>query len=378
MKLRGFDREGERRLSCPTRLLIASGAVAGFSLFISPSALADDTTSTDSSASSGNGQQTQTSTDQGTQGNSQTQVQSSSSSSSSPSSSSDANSNTLSSKVEQLATLVNSTGVTAPTEVSTAQTQVSEAVSATQTQTNAQTSLDSANTSLSTAQATEASAQSAVTSATDANNVAQAAVTSQETVVASAQATATSTQAAADAANVTTTSTVVENFSDSTTTDSGITITVGSSNVTTSNQSGVYIGGNWTTSGAGTVSGTALVLQSPSQPVTIDVPNTTTQVEFSVYAKNGDSTATTTLTSGTTSTFTIENDVDAQHPGYTHVETVTAPTSQTIDKITVPSDYDYYIIDTIKVTSTTTTSNPTLIAEAQAAAQTLKIGRAHV
>jgi hypothetical protein len=74
-----------------------------------------------------------------------------------------------------------------------------------------------------------------------------------------------------------------------------------------------------------------LSLQSSSAPVRLIqfASTTVSQVEFGVFAKNGDSSATTTFSDGTASTFTIENNVSTQNgqpnDTFTHVETVAAP-----------------------------------------------------
>ena len=63
---------------------------------------------------------------------------------------------------------------------------------------------------------------------------------------------------------------------------------------------------------------------------------------------------TVTYTDGTTETFVIQDDVNASYPGYVHKETFTAPAGKKIATILVPADWDYYAIDNISATSTTT------------------------
>jgi hypothetical protein len=183
------------------------------------------------------------------------------------------------------------------------------------------------------------------------------------------QATSTSASAAAAAANTETT--VTETFTNNTITAPSISITVDGSPVNTSNQSGVFVGGGWNQNGV--VTGGALNLQGSYAPVVINVPNadgTVSEVGFGVYAKNGSITGSTTFTDQTGSTFLLQDNVNAQHPGYVHVEVIMAPDGKSIDSITLPANQeDWYIIDNIYYKIRT--SDPELAAAAVTAASNL-------
>jgi len=57
------------------------------------------------------------------------------------------------------------------------------------------------------------------------------------------------------------------------------------------------------------------------------------------------------------------------NPDHTYVETITAPDGKAIDSVTIQPDGDIYIIDNVRVT--TTSSDPALTTAAQEAAITL-------
>jgi hypothetical protein len=73
-----------------------------------------------------------------------------------------------------------------------------------------------------------------------------------------------------------------------------------------------------------------------------------------VFAKNGDSVGTVTYSDGTTSTFTIQDNVNATYQNYVHQEVVTAPAGKTISTITIPANWDYYGVDNVSATRQTT------------------------
>jgi polyhydroxyalkanoate synthesis regulator phasin len=241
------------------------------------------------------------------------------------------------------------------------------------------TAVDNATTLVSTADTAVIQTQSALANAATALETANAttltssqlnsAVTSQVTTVSTLQATSTSANAAAAAANTETT--VTETFTNNAITAPSISITVNGSSVNTSNQSGVFVSGGWNQNGI--VTGGALSLQGSYAPVVINVPNsdgTVSEVGFGVYAKNGSITGSTTFTDQTGSTFLLQDNVNAQHPGYVHVEVIMAPDGMSIDSVTLPANQeDWYIIDNIYYKIKT--SDPELSAAAVTAASNL-------
>jgi polyhydroxyalkanoate synthesis regulator phasin len=258
--------------------------------------------------------------------------------------------------------------------------QIANVITATSITSNAvTTAVDNATTLVSTADTAVIQTQSALANAATALETANAttltssqlnsAVTSQVTTVSTLQATSTSANAAAAAANTETT--VTETFTNNASTAPSISITVNGSSVNTSNQSGVFIGGGWNQNGI--VTGGALSLQGSYAPVVINVPNsdgTVSEVGFGVYAKNGSITGSTTFTDQTGSTFLLQDNVNAQHPGYVHVEVIMAPDGMSIDSITLPANQeDWYIIDNIYYKIKT--SDPELSAAAVTAASNL-------
>jgi hypothetical protein len=240
--------------------------------------------------------------------------------------------------------------------VTNAVVQTTEAVVAAQTATQTQTALDSAQTTLASASSTAASATASATAIQQQATTIQSQVANQTAVVAGASVIASNAQAEANAANSSTT--VTETFNNNTT------------NVTTvTTPPGVSISGPWNTP---QTSGPALVLMGPAADVVIDVnpsnTGTVTQVSLGVYAKNGDTTMTATNADGTTSTEIINNNVsqETQAVSYTSVETITGTNIQTV---TIAADYDYYVIDNIRITKTS--SDPALVQAALTAQQAL-------
>jgi len=272
----------------------------------------------------------------------------------------------VASSISQPAQVITTAVQSATNSVETASAATESAATAVSTAETAIATSQTANQTLAQATASVTSQTAVVTTAQTTFTQAAAAVDSQEAVVASAQTTATTTQAAADAANTTTTTT--ETFTNNTT--SVVTVTTGGTTVTSSTGStGVSIGGNWNTP---QTAGPGLVIISPANDVVIDVnpsnTGTVTQVVMGVYAKNGDTPIITTNTNGTTTTTVMDNNVSTQLQSvqYTTTETVTGTN---IDTVTIVKDADYYIIDNIKVTKTS--SDPALVAAAQQAATTL-------
>ena len=264
----------------------------------------------------------------------------------------------LEAKLDQISNVVTSVSLTSnvvTTAISTASTLVSSADLAV---TQVQSALANAATALETANAT-----------TLTSSQLNSAVTSQVTTVSTLQATSTSANTAAAAANTETT--VTETFTNNAITAPSVSITVNGSSVNTSNQSGVFVGGGWNQNGV--VTGGALSLQGSYAPVVINVPNsdgTVSEVGFGVYAKNGSITGSTTFTDQTGSTFLLQDNVNAQHPGYVHVEVIMAPDGMSIDSITLPANQeDWYIIDNIYYKIKT--SDPELSAAAVTAASNL-------
>ena len=265
---------------------------------------------------------------------------------------------------------------TAVQNVDTAQVAVTSATQTVQDVTDnqlipAQENLASASAAVAAQETVVATAQVNADNAQTALSSATSAVTTQQAVVTTAEANLTGAQTALSTAQAASNTTVTETFTNNTI-STDISITVNGTPVTTTYNSGTYISPGWN-SGDGVVSGSALVLQSPSVPVVINLPDskTVTEVGFGVYAKNGDSYGTVTYTDATTSTFTIENDVDSQHPHYTHSEVVVAPTNKSIDKITLATDWDYYIIDNLYYKANSGTVDPALTAAVTSAQQTV-------
>jgi hypothetical protein len=245
--------------------------------------------------------------------------------------------------------------------------QTSETLTATVQQANtalqtANTALDSATAKVETATATLISAGlETATATTIASNLAI-----QETVTAQAQTTYTENKAISDAAN--TNQTVTETFNNNTITTDMV-ITVGATPVSTSNNGGVYISTNY--AGAYGMVGSNMTLFNPSSPVTIDLPTNKiiTEFGFTSGAKNGTVNATVTYTDGTTTTMQIVDNCNDNYPGFTNVNSTTATSGKIIDKVVIPVDGDYYLIDNLyyKVV----TSDPTKTATTAASLQIL-------
>jgi hypothetical protein len=245
--------------------------------------------------------------------------------------------------------------------------QPSETLTATVQQANtalqtANTALDSATAKVETATATLISAGlETATATTIASNLAI-----QETVTAQAQTTYTENKAISDAAN--TNQTVTETFNNNTITTDMV-ITVGATPVSTSNNGGVYVSTNY--AGSYGMVGSNMTLMNPSSPVTIDLPSnkTITEFGFTSGAKNGTVNATVTYTDGTTTTMEIVDNCNGNYPGFTNVNSTTATSGKIIDKVVIPVDGDYYLIDNLyyKVV----TSDPTKTATTAASLQIL-------
>ena len=226
----------------------------------------------------------------------------------------------------------------------------------------ANTALDSATAKVETATATLISAGlETATATTIASNLAI-----QETVTAQAQTTYTENKAISDAAN--TNQTVTETFNNNTVTTDMV-ITVGATPVSTSNNGGVYVSTNY--AGAYGMVGSNMTLMQPSAPVTIDLPTNKiiTEFGFTSGAKNGTVNATVTYTDGTTTTMQIVDNCNDNYPGFTNVNSTTATSGKIIDKVVIPVDGDYYLIDNLyyKVI----TSDPTKTAITAASLQIL-------
>ena len=147
---------------------------------------------------------------------------------------------------------------------------------------------------------------------------------------------------------ITTTETFAENHLN---TDIGI--TVNGTTVSTTNNSGVYIG---SIGFPGPGQDPSLSFYSASSNTLVTLPANTTAASFDVFAKNGNSTGTITYSDGTTESFIIQDDVNANYPNYVHKETFTAPAGKTISTILVPADWDYYAIDNVSATKTVTST----------------------
>ena len=128
--------------------------------------------------------------------------------------------------------------------------------------------------------------------------------------------------------------------------NTNIGITVNGTPVSTTNNSGVYIGSIGFPGG----SDPSLNLYQPSATTTITMPSGTTSAGFAVFAKNGNTTGTVTYTDGTTETYVLQDDVNANYPNYVHQETFVAPAGKTIATVTIPTDWDYFAVDNVTAT----------------------------
>jgi hypothetical protein len=148
----------------------------------------------------------------------------------------------------------------------------------------------------------------------------------------------------------TTTTTVTETFAGNQL-NTEIQITVNGTSVSTTNNNGVYIGSiGFPQPGQDP----SLSLRQSTADTLITMPANTTSASFQVFAKNGNHDAVVTYTDGTTSTFTIQDNVSLEYPGYVHQEVITAPAGKTIATINIPANWDYYGVDNVSATKTTT------------------------
>ena len=258
-------------------------------------------------------------------------------------------------------------------ETSTAQIQTvlsivsqpSETLTATVQQANtalqtANTALDSATAKVETATATLISAGLETATATTISS----SLSLQETATAQAQTTYNNDKAISDAAN--TIQTVTETFNNNVV-NTDMVITIGTNPVSTQNQNGVYISTNY--AGQYGMVGSNMSLMNPSAPVTIDLPSnkTVTEFGFTAGAKNGTVNATVTYTDGTTTTMAIVDNCNANYPGFTNVDSITASSGKVIDKVVIPVEGDYYLIDNLyyKVVASDPTKTATTAASLQ-------------
>jgi hypothetical protein len=147
----------------------------------------------------------------------------------------------------------------------------------------------------------------------------------------------------------TTTTTVTETFANNRL-NTEIGITVNGTPVSTTNNNGVYIGSiGFPQPGQDP----SLSLRQSTADTLITLPANTTSASFQVFAKNGNHDAIVTYTDGTTSTFTIQDNVNSTYPGYIHQEVITAPEGKTIATINIPANWDYYGVDNVSATKTT-------------------------
>lgn len=257
------------------------------------------------------------------------------------------------------------------------------------------TLLQPAQTALSNFNAAIASYQTAVSNlstAQQADLLADAAVTAQLELIATTQAALTAAQEAAtnaastlqsadstdyrtalseyntakansDAAN--TTSSYTETFTNNSRTQPTLSITAGGTPVTTTNNQGVLIN-SWYQSG--TITGGSLTLQSTPLNVEINpTESNVTEIRFDAYAKNGDSSIITIMLDGSQQTTIFEDNI--QRPYMVSTEIMTSAAGTFIDLVRLPANWDYYIIDNIKVTSAQ--SDPALLAITQEKYNTL-------
>jgi len=134
--------------------------------------------------------------------------------------------------------------------------------------------------------------------------------------------------------------------------NTNIGITVNGIPVSTTNRNGVYIG---SIGFPGPGQDPSLSLYTPTAQTLITLPVNSTSASFQVFAKNGTTTGLITYSDGTTETYQLQHNVSSEYTNYVHTETFTAPAGKTISTITVPTDYDYFAIDNVSATSTTTT-----------------------
>jgi len=150
----------------------------------------------------------------------------------------------------------------------------------------------------------------------------------------------------------TTTTTITETFAGNRL-NTNIGIAVNGTPVSTTNNNNVYIGSiGFPQPGQDP----SLSLRQSTADTLITMPANTTAASFQVFAKNGNHDAIVTYTDGTTSTFTIQDNVSLSYPGYIHEEVITAPAGKTIATINIPANWDYYGVDNVSATSTVTST----------------------
>jgi hypothetical protein len=155
----------------------------------------------------------------------------------------------------------------------------------------------------------------------------------------------------------TTTTTIIETFAGNRL-NTSIGITVNGTPVSTTNNNEVYIG---SIGFPGPGQDPSLTLRGSTADTLITMPANTTSASFQVFAKNGSHDAVVTYTDGTTSTFSIQDNVNEAYPNYVHQEVITAPEGKTIATIIIPANWDYYGVDNVSATSQVTTT--TTVAE---------------
>jgi hypothetical protein len=154
----------------------------------------------------------------------------------------------------------------------------------------------------------------------------------------------------------TTTTTVTETFAGNRL-NTSIGITVNGTPVSTSNNNEVYIG---SIGFPGPGQDPSLTLRGATADTLITMPANTTSASFQVFAKNGSHDAVVTYTDGTTSTFSIQDNVNEVYPNYVHQEVIAAPEGKTIATITIPANWDYYGVDNVSATSQVTSTTTVL------------------
>jgi TolA protein len=155
----------------------------------------------------------------------------------------------------------------------------------------------------------------------------------------------------------TTTTTITETFAGNRL-NTSIGITVNGTPVSTSNNNEVYIG---SIGFPGPGQDPSLTLRGATADTLITMPANTTSASFQVFAKNGSHDAVVTYTDGTTTTFSIQDNVNEAYPNYVHQEVITAPEGKTIATITIPANWDYYGVD--NVSATTQVTSTTIVTE---------------
>jgi hypothetical protein len=135
--------------------------------------------------------------------------------------------------------------------------------------------------------------------------------------------------------------------------NTNIGITVNGTPVSTANNNEIYIG---SIGFPGPGQDPSLTLRGATANTLVTLPANTTSASFQVFAKNGSHDAVVTYTDGTTSNFTIQDNVSSDYPNYVHQEVITAPAGKTISTILIPANWDYYGIDNVSASSVSTTT----------------------